>query len=295
MPRRWPGPEYPAGLTQCRSDYTQGSWYVEGGNNTKLHEETATSNGFGFVWDITDGLSVSADYWEIELEGKSQYLDTATLLSANADCLLGQRVDGTPVDPNSGACALYASYVQRDASGNVTEYFLGAINQAGVRTNGFDASLKYAWSWGTLGNFSLNAGLSRTLGYDVKVADGDPWEDYMTCSYSATYSCGSQPLAFRTRTNWTLSWNKEAWSGSVYGYRNGARVNEQATGYLPSYVQWNASLSKKITDKVRLGVDVTNLFDTYGPKDSTMTWYPFYQNIYGIQGRAMYVNLDIDF
>ncbi len=284
-----------AGLTQCRSDYTQGSWYVEGGNNTKLREETATSNGFGFVWDITDGLSVSADYWEIELEGKSQYLDTATLLNANADCLLGQRVDGTPVDPNSGACALYASYVQRDAAGNVTEYFLGAINQAGVRTNGFDASVKYAWSWGTLGNFSLNAGLSRTLGYDVKVADGDPWEDYMTCSYSATYSCGSQPLAFRTRTNWTLSWNKDDWAGSVYGYRNGARVNEQASGYLPSYVQWNASLSKKITDKMRLGVDVTNLFDEYGPKDSTMTWYPFYQNIYGIQGRAFYVNLDIDF
>ncbi len=285
----------PAGLAQCGSDYRQGSWYVEGGNNTRLHEETATSNGFGIVWDITDTLSVSADYWEIELKGKSEYLDTATLMSASADCLLGRRLDGTPVDPNSAACAIYTSYVQRDAAGNVTEYFLDAINQAGVRTKGFDASVKYAWGWGALGNFSLNLGMSRTLGYDVKIADGDPWEDYMGCSYSATYSCGSQPLAFRTRTNWTLSWNKDDWAGSVYGYRNGARVNYQATGHLPSYVQWNASLSKKITDNVRLGVDVTNLFDEYGPKDSTMTWYPFYQNIYGVTGRAIYVNLDIDF
>ncbi|MGE4458244.1 MAG: hypothetical protein AB7D31_03170, partial [Stenotrophomonas sp.] len=72
-------------------------------------------------------------------------------------------------------------------------------------------------------------------------------------------------------------------------------VNYQASAQLPSYVQWNASLSKKITGNVRLGVDVTNLFDRYGPRDTSMTWYPFYQNIYGIQGRAVYVNLDVDF
>ncbi|GGD48353.1 TonB-dependent receptor plug domain-containing protein [Pseudoxanthomonas indica] len=284
-----------AGMSQCGSQYTQGAWYVEGGNNTRLHEETATSNGLGVVWDITDNLSISADYWDIDLKGKSQYLDKATLLSANSDCLLGARIDGTPVDPNSAACALYASYVQRDAEGNVTEYFLDAINQAGVRTKGYDASLRYAWATEALGNFSLNAGMSRTLDYDVKVTNGDPWEDYMPCSYSSTYSCGSQPVAFRTRTNWTLSWNRGAWAGSLYGYRNGARVNYQATDHLASYVQWNANLSKQLTDKLRLGVDVTNLLDEYGPKDETMTWYPFYQNIYGIQGRAIYVNLDITF
>ncbi|WP_158499989.1 TonB-dependent receptor plug domain-containing protein [Stenotrophomonas pictorum] len=284
-----------AGLTRCGTDYHQGAWYVEGGNNRRLHEETATSNGLGIVWDISQGLSLSADYWDIKLKGKSQYLDTATLMNENANCLLGKRVDGTAVDPASAACAIYLDYVKRDAAGNVTEYFLDAINQAGIRTSGVDASLRYAWDGGRWGSFNVNAGYSRTLRYDVQVAAGDPWQDYMGCSYSSTYSCGSQPLAFRSRTNWTLGWNREDWSGSVYGYRNGARVNYQATGYLPSYVQWNASLSKKITDNVRLGVDVTNLFDQYGPKDSTMTWYPFYQNIYGIQGRAVYVNLDIDF
>jgi len=123
------------------------------------------------------------------------------------------------------------------------------------------------------------------------MAEGDPWQDYVGCSYSSTHSCGSQPLAFRSRINWTLGWNRDDWSASVYGYRNGGRVNYQATAYL----QWNASVSKKITGTMRLGVDVTNLFDHYGPNDSTMTWHPFYQNIYGIQGRAIYGNLDIDF
>ncbi|MFT3761199.1 MAG: TonB-dependent receptor [Pseudoxanthomonas sp.] len=280
------------GLSECRSTHRQGSWYDEGGNNTKLHEETATSDGFGIVWDVTDKLSVSADWWKIELKGKSQYLDADTLMSESANCLLGSRIDGTPVDPDSGACAIYNSYVQRAANGDVTNYFLGAFNQSGVRTKGYDLSLKYAWNWRALGDFNLNAGLSRTLTYDIQVAAGDPWQDYMGCSY---YVCGEQPVAFRNRSNWTLGWNRDDWSASVYGYRNSGRVNYRGDGILPAYVQWNASVSKKITDNIRLGVDVTNLFDKYGPKDPTITWYPFYSMAYGAVGRAVYMNLDIDF
>ncbi len=280
------------GVNQCRSTHRQGSWYVEGGNNTRLHEETATSNGLGVVWDLSDNLSISADYWEINLKGKSQYLDADALMSENANCLLGKRIDGTPVDPNSAACAVYRNYVQRDASGRVTEYFLDAINQAGVRTKGYDLSVKYGWSGGAWGDFSLNAGLSRTMAYDVQVVAGDPWQDYLGCSY---YVCGEQPVAFRTRGNWTLGWNKDAWSASVYGYRNSGRVNYRGTGLLPAYVQWNTSVSKKITDRMRLGLDVTNLLDKFGPRDSTITWYPFYSMAYGAVGRAYYLNLEIDF
>ena len=126
----------------------------------------------------------------------------------------------------------------------------------------------------------------------VQIAAGDPWQDYLGCSY---YVCGEQPVAFRNRSNWTLGWNKDDWSASVYGFRNSGRVNYRGNGILPAYVQWNASVSKKITDKVRLGVDVTNLFDKYGPKDPTITWYPFYSMAYGAVGRAVYMNLDIDF
>ena len=285
----------PGGITRCSSEFRQGSWYLEGGNNTMLHEETSTSTGIGFVWDVFDRLSISADYWEIELEGKSRYLDKSTLLSANADCLLGRRIDGTPVDANSAACALYTAYVERDGAGNVTDFFLGAINEAGVRTKGYDASVKYAFDWEGVGNFNLSLGVSRTLGYDVEVVKGDGWEDRLSCSFSSVYSCGDQPVAFRSGTNLSLTWTHGDWFGSLYGHRNGSRVNFQATDYLPAVVLWNAGLSKKITDDIRIGLDVTNLFDKFGPKDGTMTWYPFYQTAYGIQGRAAYFNIDFSF
>ncbi|MFT3755626.1 MAG: TonB-dependent receptor [Pseudoxanthomonas sp.] len=275
--------------------YRDSLWYTSGGNSSALHEETATSSGFGFVWDVARGLSISADWWAIELEGQSAYLSTVQVLNGNADCLLGVTTNGEAVDPNSAKCNAYAQYVTRDADGHIKGLSVGAINEAGVRTSGFDASLKYAWSSERLGNFFVNAGMSKTLKYEVKVAEGDPWKDYMDCSYGQASCDYSQPVAFRTRTNWTLAWNKGDWAANLYGWRNGSRVNYQGTGRLDSFVQWNGGVSKKITDKMRLGVDVVNLFDKYAPKDKSLTGWPFYQYIYGITGRAVYVNLDIDF
>ncbi len=280
------------GLNQCRATHRQGAWYTEGGNNTRLHEETATSTGLGIVWDVTDQLSLSADYWRIELSGKSQYMDSEFLMSENANCLLGRRIDGTAVDPNSAACAIYLDYVDRDASGRVREYFLDAINQAGVRTEGFDLTLRYAIDTASLGRFNLAAGHSRTRKYEVQIAAGDPWEDYLECSY---YVCGEQPVAFRSRSNWTVSWSRDAWNASLYGYRNAGRVNYRGTALLPAYVQWNGSLSRQVTDHVRVGVDVVNLFDKFGPKDETITWFPFYSMAYGAIGRSYFLNVDIDF
>ena len=276
-----------AGSDACyNGDYVDGLWTLSGGLNNYLHEETAKSDGIGFVWDVLDKLSISADYWSIELDGKSTYLSLGDILTGNTNCLMGSEPNGTPVDPGSGACAMYADLVKRDAAGHITDLKSIAINLSGVRTKGFDASLRYAWSWGGFGDFNLNAGLTRVLAYDERVADGDPWLDRMDWT---------SRVAFRTRTNWALGWNKADWNVNLYGYRNGPRWNAAATKRLPAYVQWNASVTKQIAPGWRLGVDVTNLMDNYGPKDPTYFGFPYYNSIYGLQGRAVYMNLDIDF
>lgn len=276
-----------AGNQACYNGaYNDGLWTISGGLNNYLHEETATSDGIGFVWDVLDKLSISADYWEIELDGKSTYLNFGDILWGNTNCLMGSEPNGTPVDPGSGECAMYADLVKRDADGHITDLKSVAINLAGVRTKGYDASLRYAWNWGRLGDFTLNAGITHVLGYDERVTDGDPWQDRMGWT---------SRVAFRTRTNWTLGWNRDDWNVNLYGYRNGHRWNAAADKYLPAHVQWNANVSKKITDNVRLGVDVVNLMNKYGPKDPTYYGFPYYNAIYGLTGRAVYVNLDVDF
>ncbi|MFT3761590.1 MAG: TonB-dependent receptor [Pseudoxanthomonas sp.] len=275
------------GYDACyNGDYVDGLWTLSGGLNNYLHEETAKSDGVGFVWDVFDKLSVSADYWQIQLDGKSMYLSFAEILTGNTNCLMGSEPNGTPVDSGSGACAMYADLVGRDAEGHITDLKSIAINLSGVRTKGFDASVRYAWNWGALGDFNLNAGFTRVLGYDERVTDGDEWQDAMHWT---------SRVSFRTRTNWTLGWEKDDWNVNLYGYRNSARMNYYATKLLRPYVQWNANVSKKITDNMRLGLDVVNVFDNYGPKDDTYTAFPYYQGVYGLTGRALYINLDIDF
>ncbi len=268
------------------SDYVDGLWWTSGGMNTQLHEETAESDGIGFVWDVFQGFSLSADYWRVKLKGKSSLLSVDGILEGNTECLMGSKINGDPVDSGSGKCAMYAGYVQRDAEGRITGLSSGAINQAGVRTDGFDASLKYNWAWGRLGDFGVNAGFTRVFSYEEQVKEGDDWDDAMHWT---------SRVAFRTRTNWTLSWARNDWNVNLYGYRNGPRMNYYATKLLRPFVQWNASASRQITEHMRVGVDVVNVFNNYGPKDDTYTAFPYYQGIYGLMGRAVYVNLDIDF
>ncbi len=279
-----------AGYAACYgagSQYSRSFWYTQSGNNTELKAETAKSDGYGFVWDAFKNFSISADYWRIELNNKSVYLDSG-ILSDDADCLMGSMVNGTPVDSGSGKCAVYEGYVQRDANGDLVSFTEGAINQSSVVTDGYDASAKYNWSWDALGNFHVTAGYTHVLDYKERTVAGDPWDSAMMWT---------SRVAFAERSNWTIGWNKGSWNASLYGFRDGPRWNYYATAKLAPYVQWNGSLSKQIMPGISISVDVTNLTNNHGPYDATKNTYPYpgYQPIYGVIGRAFYANLDIDF
>jgi outer membrane receptor protein involved in Fe transport len=280
---------------QCYAGaYDDGLWYISGGENTHLKAENAVSNGVGFVWDVAEKLSVSLDYWDIELKNKSVYLATGDILDVSTACLLGSYSNGMQIDPNSAQCKLYESFVTRDAAGHITGMNVQAINQSGVKTHGFDASLRYAWSWGRLGDFTTNIGFTRVMAYQVQVAAGDVWQDAMHWT---------SDVAFRMRTNWTLGWSKDGWNVYLYGFRNSSRPNFNATRVpavtgtiypLRPFVQWNASVSKELAPGWRLGLDVVNVLNNFGPKDPTYTSPPYYNAIYGMMGRSIYANLDID-
>ena len=163
-----------------------------------------------------------------------------------------------------------------------------------MKTHGFDASLRYAWNWGRFGDFKADVGFTRVMGYEVQVAPGDPWQDAM---HWTSY------VAFRTRTNWTLGWSNDGWDVYLYGFRDSSRPNFRATRVpadtgtiypLRPFIQWNASVSKEIAPGWRVGLDVVNVFNSFGPKDPSYTSPPYYNAIYGLTGRSVYVNLDVD-
>jgi iron complex outermembrane recepter protein len=57
--------------------------------NPLLKEEEGESYSAGFVWDIMEGMSFSADYYRIKLEDAASQLSSAFLLNNEANCRLG--------------------------------------------------------------------------------------------------------------------------------------------------------------------------------------------------------------
>ncbi|MCD7097752.1 TonB-dependent receptor [Stenotrophomonas sp. MMGLT7] len=261
-------------------------------SNPLLEEEKGKSTTLGFVWDILPALSLSADYYRIELEGRVESISSETLLENNASCLLGSDRAGNAVDTASAACRFYIDSVTRSpgteltAEGQITAFETFPINQSLMRTDGIDANLRYSFDAGRWGSFGLQAGYTRVLKMEVaQFADAEPVDVMNDVDY----------LAFRTRSNWRVNWNIGDWSTSLYGYRYGSRPNYAETGRVAPYVIWNADISKRITDKATIGLSVLNVFDKLHPKDDSYTAWPYFPRVYSAIGRQVYANFTYDF
>lgn len=274
----------------CEDAYNYQSYSTQASNPT-LEEETGKSTTVGFVWDVMEGLSLTVDYYDIELEGRVETVSSETLLENNANCLLGVDRSGQQVDTNSAACQFYIESVTRNVSdlnpeGRVNAFRTFPINQASMRTKGVDASLSWRHDAGDWGNFGVQAGWSHVLEMEVaQFADAEP-EDVMD---DVDY------VSFRTRSNWRLNWERGDWNTSVYGYRYGTRPNYAEDSRIDAFVVWNAEVNWKVTPKVRLGLGVLNAFDKIHPRDDTYTSWPYFPRVYSGVGRQVFATLDYAF
>jgi iron complex outermembrane receptor protein len=259
--------------------------------NTELEEEKGKSATVGFVWDIVDNLSVSVDWYKIKLEGAVNDISTAYLLRNEADCLLGQRRDGTPVNGGSAECQYFTGLVQRVGSGPFTDDQIGEyrsfpINQSMTETSGIDATVRYRLDTDRYGNFDFNLGWTHVLKLEDQEFPGSDIRDTR-----------DHPQFFnqRSRLNWGVQWERGDWAANLNGFRNGSLPNWAETGRIAPYIVWNAGLQKKITDKMTIGFAVQNLLDKLAPSDDTYNAYPFFWQSYSPIGREVFANFNYKF
>lgn len=277
----------------CRSGSSEYQDFVEGEyeGNQDLKEETGKSFTAGFVWDATDSMSFSVDYYRIELANAVSEIDSNFLMMQDANCLIGKTTTGETVDRNSPSCQFYTSLVTRDPDPNgdhgVTNYASYPINQSKMRTSGVDATWNYRFRIGSIGDFSAKIRYTIVTKLESQLFPGDQFVDERD---NLQYS------NFRSKVNWQLTWNRnDDWYASVYGYRWGSLPNYAKTGRIGPYIIWNAHVSKRISDKLALGIQVNNLFDTIHPVDNTYTSYPYFGHFYSPIGRQIYGEITYDF
>ena len=252
----------------------------EGSQN--LGPEEGKSFTAGFVWDIIEGMSLSMDYYSIELEGKVAFLSTSFLLRNEADCRLGKTESGTSVDVNSAMCQQFLTIVERNAGNDnrITGFdTIVPYNQSLTETAGIDTAWNYRFDtrWG---NFSLRAGHTivtklRTQEY----AGGEVIDRRVHRQY----------FDFRSRANWGIGWNKDSWSASLSGTYQGSLPNWAEDARIDPFVLWNGSISKTITENIRVGLTASNIFDANPPRDDTFDTFPFMWRSYqaGVIGRQV--------
>ena len=251
----------------------------------RLQAEEGKSYTAGFVWDVMDDLSLTVDYYNIQLEGAISDL-TGRLYREEAACRLGTNRDGSPVDQNSDRCANFISRVIRDSNGDIVEISTYPQNQAQTKTSGIDASVAYKHDTDRMGSFMAELGWTHVLKLEVQQFDGEPFEnqrDHM------------QFFNFRSRVNWQVGWNKDDWNVNVNGFRWGSLPNWAETGRIDPYIIWNARIEKKITDKATVGLTVNNLLNKLHPEDNTFNTYPYFWRAFSPIGREVFVHFNYKF
>ena len=253
--------------------------------NPELEEETGESLTFGLVWDIMENMSFSADYYDIKLEGGVSDIDTGYLLRNEADCLLGEERDGTPVDSGSDSCAFFTGLIDRAGTDGINDDEIDTFeslpfNQALVETSGIDARWTYGIDTDRWGDFGINLAWTHVLKLESQEFEGEPVvniRDHM------------QYFNFRSRVTGQFTWQRDDWGVGLYGYRVGSLPNWAETFRIDGHTIWNVNVSKQITDNAEITLYVNNVLDDIHPEDDTFNSYPYFWRAFSPVGREVFV------
>jgi outer membrane receptor protein involved in Fe transport len=279
----------PGAATCAGAVYTYSVFATSRGEPT-LEEETGRSFTGGFVWDITDSLATSLDYYRIKLEGAVTNLSSTYILDNEAGCRTGLTRTRQPYafDINSGFCQEIISRVQRAAApgeptDRITGVRSGPVNQAYQQVEGLDASVRYRFEPTKIGTFSLSAEWSHVLSFELQSFATDPiqteWRD------------DPGNFDFRSRVRGSIGWSHDDWTANLFMSRFGSVPNWQETGRIAPYILWNVNATTEIADDVTLGLYVNNLLNKFAPRDDGFNSYPYFWRAFSPIGREVSVQL----
>jgi iron complex outermembrane recepter protein len=304
----------PRTFTQCNvtGDATIYQTQTRIAGNPGLKEEEGESYTYGFVWDIIDNMSFSADFYRIKLDDAARQLTNARLLRDEANCRLGVNRDGSPFafDINSSFCQNVLGLITREISpgtindGRVSAVNSAYINTARIDTSGIDATFKYSWETDRFGAFQLDLGYSVVLTDKNQQFFDDPLTDFRD-------DLGN--FNQRSRGRGSLTWSKGDWRTTLFGTRYGSNgVFAEASGCdtavggnpnlcwgerLQPYMLYNMTVRKTWSDKFNTTFTVLNVLDNQYRYDPSQLGYPFFQYYLGADpaGRRFYVSAEYKF
>ncbi|MCG7811887.1 TonB-dependent receptor [Alteromonas sp. MCA-1] len=270
------------------------------GGNAKLQAEEAESFTYGFVYspEAVEGLSITFDVFDIEVDNAVSSVGAQTILNACAET--GETL-----------CSL----ITRGSGGNVVDLFNGQINLGGQTTSGFDYNVAYNFET-EYGDFRVN--WDGTYIDERSLIVVDPVSGTSE-TFNDAGQAGDRDVVPRLRTNLSLTWNYDDWTANwLMRYIgnttelcqiDGGELDQQlcsdpvdpaaeegnSFNELEAMAYHDVSLGYAVNDNLRITVGVNNLFDT-DPEVSYSTFAnSFDPSMYEIPGQFFYSRVNVTF
>lgn len=254
--------------------------------NRDLQPETSKSFNGGVVWQATRNLSLSLDYFRVELSDQVRDMSIDTILRDEASCRLGG------ADPASPTCVDAIARVERQTTGPLAGSLIGVftnpINIAQETTSGFDVAARLRVPTERIGEFNVSLAYTYVDDHTFQQYPGDPTIDKLT--FDSGYYIP------RDKGTASVSWALDKLTATIQGQYLGKLPNYDEDAYISDSWMFNASAQYDLTDHVRLSMTVNNLFDEGPVKDPTYSAYPYYDiSWFDSVGRSYYFQLTYKF
>ncbi|MBA3564227.1 MAG: TonB-dependent receptor [Gammaproteobacteria bacterium] len=240
------------------------------GGNTALDAELSDTANVGVVWNPLDDLSLSFDYYQVEIEDQISTLPLQAILDAE----FAQNMGGTQG----------TDLVQRQANGNVFVIFANNQNIAGTETNGYDVDVRYGFSLGAVGDFQSQLQFSKVTKYVADQGDG---------------------LGFRRlqgtfdpdiRSALSLGWSRGDFSASVIGnfVSDTENFDEGQDGYvmLSSWTTVDASVGWATPWNGKVTLGARNVFDRDPPINMDLGNPNYTEQLHDVFGRVPFIRYE---
>ena len=253
-----------------------------GGGNQKLEPEEADTFTVGMVWTPSRALTLTLDYFNIEIDNAIETVPGSTKLSVcyNSPGLshIFCRPSSFTRDPRTGEINFLSSQPENAAQQKVAGLDFGAM---------YDFSL-FGWA------SSLTADVSRLNRFDVT-----PFPGGEVIEYAGKITGGRGSYA-KWRSTASLSSSSGPWSGSytVQYIGKAEDINaapEDIGSRAPSIAYHNASVKYAFNKAMAVSFGVDNLFDKRAPYIQSWTDGNTDTMTYDLLGRRWHVRLGYKF
>jgi len=259
------------------------------GGNEQLEPETADTYTIGAVLqpDFIDGLSLSVDYYDINISG------AIAAFGGGANNVLNTCYNNAEF---GGVGSDFCNVITRRADGSIDFISLQARNVASTNVSGIDISAQYGFDAGNFGDIGISYLGTYNLENEFTAFLGD---DVITCDGEFGTTCGEPDPTYRHRVVGSV--NKNDWSFQtvwrlVGGVNDDAGEGVNSVDSIGAFHYFDSSISKDFGENLTLSFGANNVFDknppVIGDNDEQANTFPA---TYDVFGRTYFANAKVRF